>query len=208
MPFLVIVTLMSGHLFGDAARAFKPVSSAGFLIVACAATWGVVYTSVGKQSEVAETRIKAAESVNAERTQLLARRAKAQAMLDEERKSLSKECATGNGGKCAGKYVTVGTYEDAVAGIDAKLQKLGPELPVAPKAEKMAEVIATFTGKDQAQVKRVLMLIEPFTYSLIFELCALVSFGFGFGHRRELAGSDVSVASATPDAETVSEPPV
>jgi hypothetical protein len=176
MPVLVIITILAGHLFGSAVRAFKPLSALGFFIVAIAATWGVVYTSVGKQSELADTKIKAAESINAARASLLVERKRSVAMLDEERKALAKECDTGKGTKCEGKKVTVGTYENAVAGIDAKLEKLGPDLPIAPKAEKMAEVIAAFTGKDQAQVKHALMLVEPFTYSLIFELCALVSF--------------------------------
>jgi hypothetical protein len=48
----------------------------------------------------------------------------------------------------------------------------------------MASLIAALCAKDQSVVKRFLLLIEPFTYSLIFEVCALVSFSFGFSHRR------------------------
>jgi hypothetical protein len=182
MPVLVSVTILAGHPFGCAVRSRKLLSALGFLIVAGAATWGVVYTSVGKQSELAETRIKAAESVNAERASLLARRAKNAAMLEHEQELLARECASGKGTRCDRVKTTVGVYKDAVAGIDAKLEKLGPDLPIAPKAEKMAEVIAAFTGKDSSQVKHALMLVEPFTYSLIFELCALVSFWLEFGH--------------------------
>jgi hypothetical protein len=89
-----------------------------------------------------------------------------------------------NGTKCSGKTITVGTYENAVLGIDTKLARLGPEVPVAVKADKMASLIAALCDKDQSVVKRFLLLIEPFTYSLIFEVCALVSFSFGFLHRR------------------------
>jgi hypothetical protein len=150
----------------------------------CAATWGIVYTSVGNQSQVTDTNVKAAESNNAERALLLKERARSVDMLEEERKALAKECSSGNGTRCSGKTVTVGTYENAVIGIDTKLARIGPEVPVAVKADKMASLIAALCDKDQSIVKRFLLLIEPFTYSLIFEVCALVSFSFGFSHRR------------------------
>jgi hypothetical protein len=88
MPVLVVVTILTGHLFGAAVRAFRPLSSLGFLIVAVAATWGVVYTSVGKQSEISEARIKAAESVNAARAQLLAERQRSVGLTASPRGSL------------------------------------------------------------------------------------------------------------------------
>lgn len=55
-------------------------------------------------------------------------------------------------------------------------------MPVAPKAEKMAAVAATF-GADKAQAKATLMLIEPFAYTLFFELGSIISLGYGFGGR-------------------------
>jgi hypothetical protein len=82
MPVLVIVTILTGHPFGEAVRAVKPLSAIGFAIVAMTASWGVVYTSVGEQSELAEAKIKLAESTNAERVSLVARRARG--MLEEE----------------------------------------------------------------------------------------------------------------------------
>jgi hypothetical protein len=96
--------------------------------------------------------------------------------------------------------VTVSTYEDAVTGIDAKLEKLGPEIPVAPKAEKMAELISTLCNRDRTTVKHLLMLLEPFTYSLIFELCALVSFSFAFGHKPQ----QCATSTATPEIPAIS----
>ena len=90
-------------------------------------------------------------------------------MLEEERRAMARECDSGKGTRCDGKKVTVSTYEDAVTGIDTKLERLGPEIPVAPKAEKMAELISTICNRDRSTVKHLLMLLEPFTYSLIFE---------------------------------------
>jgi hypothetical protein len=93
--------------------------------------------------------------------------------------------ASGNGTRCSGKMVTVGTYENAVVRIDTKLARIGPEVPVQVKADRMAALIAALCDRDQSMIRRFLLLIEPFTYSLIFEVCALVSFSYGFSHRRE-----------------------
>jgi hypothetical protein len=185
----MLVSILAGHLFQAALRDLKIVSAAGFLLVSCAATWGIVYTSVANQSQITETNIKAAENTNEERALLLVERKKSTAMLDEERKAKAKECSSGDGTRCAGLKETVRTYERAVEGIQARLDKIGPEVPVQVKADKMASLIAALCNKDQSVVKRFLLLIEPFTYSLIFEVCALVSFSYGFSHPRPPKGS-------------------
>jgi hypothetical protein len=97
LPVLMLVSILTGHLFQAALRDLKILSAAGFLLVSAAATWGIVYTSVGNQTEVTETKAKADESNNAERALLLKGRARSVDMLDEERKALAKECASGNG---------------------------------------------------------------------------------------------------------------
>jgi hypothetical protein len=184
LPMLMLVSILTGHLFQAALRDWRPLTALGFLIVSTTSMWGIIYTSVGNHTQVTETNVKAAESNNAERTLLLKERACEVDMLDDERKALARECASGNGTRCSGKMVAVGTYENAVVGIDTKLSKLGPEVPVQAKADRMASLIAALCDRDQGMVKRFLLLIEPFTYSLIFEVCALVSFSFGFSHRR------------------------
>jgi hypothetical protein len=185
LPILMLVSILTGHLFNAAIRDWRPLSALGFLIVSTASMCAIVYTSVGNQSQVTETKTLAAESNNAERATLLKERAREVDMLVEERQALARECGTGKGPKCDGKTVTVGTYENAVVGIDTKLARIGPEVPVQVKADKMAALIAALCNRDQSMVKRFLLLIEPFTYSLIFEVCALVSFSFGFSHRRQ-----------------------
>jgi hypothetical protein len=53
------------------------------------------------------------------------------------------------------------------------------------------------------------MLLEPFTYSLIFELCALVSFSFAFGHKPQQSAAPPATANwhqhelGTPSVSTV-----
>ena len=179
LPILVAVSIVAGLLMTHAARARKPFAALGFFIVAAAATWGTLYTSIGKQAEVAGAK----EIAAAERVRLRGERTKAQEMLDEERKAKARECRSGRGKRCEGIQASVSTYEHAVAGIDAQVEKLGPETPVNGKAQKMAELVAALTGKDKARLQHVFELVEPVTYSLIFELCAMVAFHFAFGHR-------------------------
>jgi hypothetical protein len=58
------------------------------------------------------------------------------------------------------------------------------------------------------------MLLEPFTYSLIFELCALVSFSFAFGHKPQQSAAPLAPPVnwhqhdlGTPSVATVVAPP-
>lgn len=182
LPVLVVVTILSGHLCKTAIHARKLLSAGGFLVVATVATWGVIYTSVGKQSEVSDMWVKSASASNAERQRLLRERDKAQTNLDTERTLFARECASGKGKRCEGSKAAVDVYANALVEINAALQRTGPEMPVSPKAERMAEVLSVITNRDKEHIQHVLLLIEPFMYSLIFELCALVSFGFAFQH--------------------------
>ena len=61
----------------------------------------------------------------------------------------------------------------------------------------MATLLATVAGGDKAQIKAVLEIIRPFTFALIFELAALVSFGFAFGHQRKPSVTAVSDTAQT-----------
>lgn len=180
IPALMIVQIFTSHLIGSALSSRRWLSAAGFLVVALAATWGVLYTSVIKQSQVTAEVSAVADDVNARRADLMKRLAANQDMLDGARAKFAAECASGKGTKCDGVAVTVGVYEDAVSGNTAALAALGPARPVAVKADKMAELIAALTGRDKANAKSVLVLIEPFTYAVIFEGAALVCFGFAF----------------------------
>jgi hypothetical protein len=202
IPVLMAVQILTAHLAITALRSYRPLSALGFVVVACVATWGVLYTSVGKQSRVAAETAAVADDINAQRDDLLHRLAANRKMLDEERTSQAAECASGKGKRCDGLAASVRVYEDAVAGTEATLAKVGPAKPVAANADKMAELLALASGKDQATVKHVLLLTEPFTFATIFELAALVSFGFAFGIRRQ------SFAPPVSDSRQTSFPPI
>ena len=197
IPVLMAVQILTAHSVVNALRSRCWGSALGFAIVAAVATWGVLYTSIGTQSTVAAETIAAAEDVNGRRTTLTKRLTANQEMLDGARLKMAKECATGQGRRCKGIAATVKVYEDAVAGNTAALANIGPAKPVAPNADKMAELLALITGATQAKIKHVLLLIEPFTYATIFELAALVSVGFAFGstHRRAIARRDSEQSS-------------
>jgi Flp pilus assembly pilin Flp len=192
IPVLMAVQILTAHSVINAARSRRFGSALGFLIVAAVATWGVLYTSVGKQSKVAAENVAAAEDVNARLAQLGAELAKNKAMLDEAQKKLLTECASGKGKRCDGIAATVKVYADAVAGVESKIEKVGPLKPVAPNADKMAELISVIAGADRSTAKHILLLIEPFTYATIFELAALVSFGFAFAGHSPAIQSDNS----------------
>ena len=103
-------------------------------------------------------------------------------MLDEERQKHASECKSGRGKRCDGIATSIGVYEDAVKGNEAKLKELGPKEPVAPKVENFANLLALF-GADKAQVKATLMLGEPFLYTLLFEVGSIVAWGYAFRNR-------------------------
>jgi len=183
IPVLMAVQILTAHSVITAIRARRAISVLGFAVVAIVATWGVLYTSVGKQSKVSAEATAQAQDTNEKRADALKRLSVNQGMLDGARAKMAAECASGKGARCKGIQATIDVYQDAVSGNRAELDRIGPARPVGASADKMAELIAVITGRDHASVKRLLLLIEPFTYATIFELAALVSFGFAFGHR-------------------------
>lgn len=197
----VFGTIAVGHLAMEAGRQRHLLSMLGFTILFIAGTALTVYNSVGRQSETTDAKLLDTEA----RNELIssARRARLanEAMLTEARTNHARECASGRGKRCDGILATIRVYEDAVKGNEADLVRLGPPLPVAPKAEKMAAVAAIF-GADKAQAKATLMLIEPFAYTLFFELGSIISLGYGFGGRR----TDRPLPATTPYPETPPTP--
>lgn len=179
----VVGTIAVGHLAVEAARIRHVLPALGFCSLFIAGTALTVYNSVGRQAETTDAKLLDVETRNeriiATRQSHLAN----SSMLSEARERHARECASGRGKRCDGIMATIRVYEDAVKGNNADLRSLGPLLPVAPKAEKMATVAAIF-GADKTQAKAFLMLIEPFAYTLFFELGSIISLAYGFGSER------------------------
>ncbi len=176
----VLGTIAVGHLAVEAGRTWHLLPATGFCLLFIAGTALTVYNSVGRQSETTDAKLLDTEARNEQIVSTKKTRLANEAMLAEARTNHSRECATGRGKRCDGILATIRVYEDAVKGNDADLVHLGPLMPVAPKAEKMAAVAAIF-GADKTQAKATLMLIEPFAYTLFFELGSIISLGYGLG---------------------------
>lgn len=190
MPVIVGITILAGHLIGSAVRDWKPLSAFGFLGLFLIGTALTVYTSVGRQAAVADAQALATEGANAERSRIAAELGRAQAMVDEEQAALARECKTGKGKRCDGIKASVDVYIAAIKGHKADLEKLGPEEPVAPRADRFSEVVAITAGAEKRIVKHLVMVFEPFAYSLFLELTAIVALGYGFGYRRNCGNHD------------------
>lgn len=198
MIAIVAITITVGHLaiHGRTKGAFLGF---GFIFVLGLAL--TVYTSVGRQAEVSDTASKRAEVVAAERSRIMALRTRAEAMQQEATARLAVECRTGKGTRCDGIKATVDVYAAAVKGHDADLAKL-PVIVNAARSSRFADVME-LGGLSREKTQHVAYLLEPFAYSLFFELCAIVAFGFGFGGRRP-----AKVANDNPPADLVPVPDV
>lgn len=205
IPVIMAVQILTSHSVINALRSRRGGSALGFLFVAALATWGVFYTSVGKQSATSAESSLAAVDANDRRAKINQKVADAEYMLatcpaNAPRKdygercglrdAMNAECGSGKGKRCEGRKYSVDTYEAALAGYQKQLADIGPVTPIDAKADKMAELISTVRGSDKETTKRFLLLIEPFTYASIFELAALVSFGFAFGGTKRETEAD------------------
>ena len=96
---------------------------------------------------------------------------------------------------------------------EAELGRLGGELVARPKAEALGQVAGVF-GFDRKRIEMAATVLEPFAYSLLLELTAIVAFTFGFAGNRGQDRPAVTVApiesAATEVAATVATiaPPV
>ena len=176
--------ILAGELGKEAWRTRNRGASVGFWLAVIVGTGLVVGNSVGRQAEASDTSTLSVEDRNTKRTEARAELATAQKMLDEERAALIPESKSGCGKRCEGIRASIAVYEAAVKGHQADIDKLGPAEPVAPKAEKMAEIAGLF-GADKAKAKAVVMLLEPFLWTLLFEYGSIVAWGYAFRQRQQ-----------------------
>jgi hypothetical protein len=187
-------TIAAGHLTVSAWRA-RHVSTAGFALLFLAGTALVVYQSVGRQAEVADTRASAVESRNAlidrKKADLIEARDRVQAaelqvseeMAGRPDKNGRRTKASSCGKDCKDWQTRARDAMASVKALEADLASLGPPMTVSPKADRMAQLAAVFGG-DFSKWKSALILVEPFLWTVFFELGSVVSLGFAFGHGR------------------------
>lgn len=180
---IVALAILAGHSVVAAWRARHVFGVLGFAVVFLAATGLVVFKSTGRQAETTFQSQAEADLAAEARTASKAALARSEAMLAEAQRDLARECKSGRGKRCQGIEATLSTYEAAIKGHRADLERLGAPKPVAPEAENFANLAAVF-GADKAKVKAGAMLIVPFLTTALFEFGAIVGFAFAFRHRK------------------------
>ncbi|TXH53575.1 MAG: hypothetical protein E6Q97_12985 [Desulfurellales bacterium] len=189
----VFGTIAAGHLATSAWRIGHRLAAVGFVVLFLAGTSLVVYQSVGRQAETTDTHklsIEARNQLIADKKADLAdakdRQRYAHKMADQE--MTGERC----GARCKGWRTNAADIGNTIASLEREIAELGPQKPVEAKSAKMAEVAALF-GFDRAKSQAALMLIEPFLWTLFFEIGSIVSLGFAFRH-------------SVPEVSTVSAP--
>ena len=173
-------TIAAGHLTKTAWKARFYLSCFGFLVLFLAGTALVVYNSVGRQAEVSETTALSAEHTNRIITDKQnaiddARDRLADANANVAREMRGERC----GPRCKDWKTRASEIDSHIRLLEAELRQLGPQKPVNVKADKMATVAALF-GFDKAKASAVFALLEPFLWTLFFEIGSIVSLGFAF----------------------------
>lgn len=203
-------TLAAGHLAGDAMRARAIVATLAFGLLFLAGTALVVIQSVGRQAETADTRTIAVSEHNEQVARLRGDQTGLRRQIEWSRPGVLEECEGAptplppkGWPACRRKRAALLALEQGLERIEAALAKLGPQEPVAPKAERVAAVLA-LAGLDRAKARAGFELVEPFLWTLFFELGAIISIGFAFRHARngtQEARGAATIAGATQGGE-------
>lgn len=194
----VIGTIAAGHLCDTARAARAWLAAAGFAALFAGGTALVVYQSVGRQAETSDTRTLGIEDRNRQIADKRGELERARQRLADAERQVDLETrgrpdARGRpttkpvcGRACEDWKLRADEVRSHIATLEGDVARLGSPLPVAPKAEKMAAVVALL-GADEAKAKAALQLLEPFLWTLFFEIGSVVSWGFAFRRRRTSA---------------------
>jgi hypothetical protein len=180
----LVAALASGHMALPELKAGRVLSALTLGLLFVGSTSYVVISSGARNAETAAVKAAGIAQVNADRARVEAERSKAQAMLDEERKAMARECASGKGRRCEGVQATVAVYAAAVAGHDAKLGTMKPAQRENAGYAHAAEVLAAIPGVAAApvEIERRLKLLLPFVVVVIAELGTIAFLNIGLGH--------------------------
>jgi len=186
----VFGVICAGHLMATAGSARHFLAALGFGVLFVAGTSLVFYNSVGRQAEVTDAKALSAEATNAaiaaKSTDLVKARARFEdANLYADKEMTGERC----GPRCKDWKLRATEVGSHIAALEAEIAALGPAKPVNPKASRMAQIVALF-GADELKAKAALTLLEPFLWTLFFELGAIVSLGFAFRSDALVARND------------------
>jgi hypothetical protein len=185
----LVAALASGHMALPELKAGRVLSALTLGLLFVGSTGYVVISSGARNAETAADKAADIGQLNADRARVETERSKAQAMLDEERKAMARECASGKGRRCEGVQATVAVYTAAVAGHDAKLATMKPAQRENAGYAHAAGVLAAIPGVAAApvEIERRLKLLLPFVVVVIAEIGTIAFLNIGLRHVRKLA---------------------
>jgi hypothetical protein len=163
-------TIASGHMAIPHLRQGRLLAALGLGVLFLAGTAYTIVSAGARNAEVAARKAEAIEQANADRAVVAAERKVAQAMLEQEAGLLARECKSGAGSKCKGIQASISVYQAAVAGHDAKLDRLGPVRSPNAGLAHAAKVFAVLTGQPAQTIESGLVLTLPFLLVLVVEL--------------------------------------
>ncbi len=204
-PLVVGLTIVAGHLVGNALRDRKLLAAFGFIIAFLIGTGVTVINGIGRQAEGTETKAAETEKGNKAIADKQAELTKARARYDQANAMAEKEMTGQKCGQRCGDWKTrAGEVDSHIRILEAQLSRLGSVKPVHAKADKVAELAAVF-GADAAKVKAAVLTVEPVAVPFLLEWVAIVALSFGFGHRQtsQLPGNSPTVAKHSRAAQAV-----
>lgn len=185
IPIMVGIAIAAGHLAAQALKDRKILSASGFALAFVLGTGLVVYTSVGKQAATTDATTNATVAHNDTLKSKQDELQRAKTRLSEANAMADREITDGGcKRKCQDWKLRATEVQARIFQLETEIQSLGPTMPVAAKADRAAQLAALLFGADSKHVKAVLVLVEPFLMTMLFEVTAITAFGYGFGHRR------------------------
>lgn len=155
-------------------------------LIWCAAIAGSVYTlqaTLGRQAETRDVRVERAAQINADRARLLADLDRNKAMLSEA------QTKCGQGRRCYDSTrATIRVYEQAVAGVEAKLARIEP-VKAAAGERRIAALISALSGAKLDTVSTAVGLALPALFGIVVELAAFSLAMYGWHPAKPINGS-------------------
>ena len=205
MPFVIIITVVAGHVGWSALREAKFGSVAGFALLFALGTAVTLYSSIGRQAANADAAILAAQAHNDRIARRKADLERVEAKLTEAEGHVARETKSRCKQRCQDWKNAATEAKAEVAAIEQELAELGPPVPVSPKASRVAALVGWF-GYEAASTKELLQLIDPFILTLWAELTGIVALGYGFPCRAHApARAAARTETAKPETQRLTE---
>lgn len=175
---MILGTIAAGHL---AKVAFKTrsISCVGFAVLFVAGSALVVYNSVGRQAEQHDTVALERATANALIEDKVRDIEAARERLSNAERNADRERGSKCGQKCKGWEAAAADARNVIRVLESEVRALGAPKPVDAKADKAGELAAVF-GFNRQKASALAALIEPFLWTIFFEIGTIVSLGFAF----------------------------